>query len=333
MEKIRIALDALGSDNSPQSEVEGAILAAEEGYGRIILVGDEERIRQELARHRRGLSDIEIQHASEVIGMEDSPAASVRRKKDSSISVAANLVKERRADCLVSAGNTGAVVCATSLKWGLIPGIERPGIAIVFPTLKGPCLLIDVGANIDPKPTHLFQYGLMGMTYSKHVLGRDNPRVGLLNIGEEETKGTDFIKETHQLLSQGKMNFIGNVEGRDIFMGESDVIVCDGFVGNVALKVSESVAHAFTEFLKRHIRKSLVAKIGALFLRGAFRDLKKEVDYAEYGGAPLLGVNGVCTICHGASSSKAIKNAIRFAAESIKHNITIHIEEELNSMR
>lgn len=332
MANIRIALDAMGSDHAPQAEIEGAILAADEHYGQIILVGDKERLEQGIKKYKKNLSNLSIQHASEVIGMEDSPAASVRRKKDSSISVAVDLLKEGRADCLVSAGNTGAVVCATTLKWGMIQGIERPGIAIIFPTLRGPCLLIDVGANIDPKPTHLFQYALMGVAYSTYVLGKRVPTVGLLNIGEEESKGTDFVKETHQLLLQSKVNFIGNVEGRDLFTGKSDVIICDGFVGNVALKVSESLAHAFTEFLRRHIEKRLMAKIGALFLKGAFRGLKKEVDYAEYGGAPLLGVNGVCIICHGASNALAIKNAIRFAAESVKNSLTVHIQEELRKM-
>jgi glycerol-3-phosphate acyltransferase PlsX len=332
MGNIRIALDAMGSDHAPQVEVEGAILASEMAPFEIVLVGDETRLRAELKKYKKVSSNLSIRHASEVIGMEDPPATSVRRKKDSSISVAVNLLKETKVDCLLSAGNTGAVVCAATINWGLIPGIERPGIAIIFPTLKGACLLIDAGANIDPKPLHLFQYGLMGVAYSRYVLGKDNPTVGLLNIGEEETKGTDFVKETRHLLMQGNMNFTGNIEGRDLFSGDSDVIVCDGFVGNVALKVSESLAHAFTEFLRRHIERRPLAKVGALFLKGAFRGLKKEIDYAEYGGAPLLGVNGICIICHGSSSPKAIKNAIRFAAESVRHNLTFHIQEELNRM-
>ncbi|MFN7170510.1 MAG: phosphate acyltransferase PlsX, partial [Candidatus Omnitrophota bacterium] len=329
MRHIRIAVDAMGSDRAPYAEIGGVVLAVNEGYGEVILVGNEEVLRKELRRYKlRYPERITIQNASEVIGMDEPPAISVRRKKDSSIMVATELVKEGKADCLVSAGNTGAVVCATTLVWGLIPGIERPGIAIIFPTLEGVCILIDVGANIDPKPIHLYQYAIMGTVYSKYLLGKDNPRVGLLNVGEEESKGTDFVKDTHQLLLRSKLNFIGNVEGGDIFRGKADVIVCDGFVGNVALKISESLAYALIEFLRKHIKKSNLAKIGALFLKGTFKKLKKEIDYAEYGGAPLLGVDGVCTICHGASSYWAIKNALSFTFFSVKNDIKNHIREE-----
>ncbi|MGE4357898.1 MAG: phosphate acyltransferase PlsX [Candidatus Omnitrophota bacterium] len=333
MENIRVAVDAMGSDRAPCVEVEGAISAVERGYGQVVLVGNEELLKKELSKYRlRYPERITINHASEVIGMDDSPAVSVRRKKESSIMVGVEMVKKGKADCFVSAGNTGAVVCATTLEWGLIPGIERPGIAIVFPTLEGVCILIDAGANINPKPIHLYQYAVMGTIYAKYLLHIDNPRVGLLNIGEEETKGTDFLKETRQLLLKGGVNFIGNVEGGDIFRGKADVIICDGFVGNVALKISESLAYALMEFLRRHIKKSNLAKIGALFLKGALRNLKKEIDYAEYGGAPLLGVNGICVICHGASSSRAIKNAIRFAVSSVENNITRHIQEDIKNL-
>jgi len=328
MENIRIAVDAMGSDNAPYAEVEGTVLAVNEGYGEAILVGKEEVLKRELKKYRLHYPErITIQNATEVIEMRDLPAISVRKKKDSSIMVAVGLVKEGKADCLISAGNTGAVVCATSLEWGLIKNVERPGIAIIFPTLEGSCLLIDVGANIDPKPCHLYQYAIMGVIYSKYLLKKDNPRVGLLNVGEEETKGTDFIKETHRLLSQSRLNFVGNVEGGDIFKGKADVIVCDGFVGNVALKMSESLAQALIEFFKRHIEKSNLAKLGALLLKGTFKNLRREIDYAEYGGAPLLGVNGICIICHGASSYWAIKNAIKFAFFSVKNNIKKLIEE------
>ncbi|MCM8766102.1 MAG: phosphate acyltransferase PlsX [Candidatus Omnitrophica bacterium] len=330
MKSVRMAVDAMGSDRAPQVEIEGAVLAVNAGYGEVILVGNGEILRKELKKYKlRYPERITVQHAPEVIGMDEPPAISVRRKKNSSIMIAADLVKEGRADALISAGNTGAVVCATTLAWGLIPGIERPGIAIVFPTLEGTCILIDAGANIDPKPSHLYQYAIMGAVYAREILGKDNPRVGLLNIGEEETKGTDFVKETHRLLSKSRLNFIGNVEGGDIFRGKAEVIVCDGFVGNVALKISESLAYALTEFLRRHIQKSNLAKLGAFFLKGTFKNLKKEIDYAEYGGAPLLGVNGVCTICHGASSYWAIKNALKFAFSSIKNDIKSHIEKEI----
>ncbi|MCM8784214.1 MAG: phosphate acyltransferase PlsX [Candidatus Omnitrophica bacterium] len=333
MSNFRIAVDAMGSDHAPHVEVEGAILAVNEGYGEVVLVGDEEILRKELARHRlRYPQRIIIKHASEVIGMEDYPAVSVRRKRESSIMVGVGLVKEGKADCFISAGNTGAVVCATTLEWGLIPGIERPGIAIVFPTLEGVCILIDAGANINPKPMHLYQYAIMGAVYARYLFNIDKPRVGLLNVGEEDTKGTDFVKETHQLLLKSGLNFIGNVEGGDIFKGKTDVIVCDGFVGNVALKISESLAYALIEFLRRHIKRSGLARIGALFLKSTFRNLKKEIDYAEYGGAPLLGVNGVCIICHGASSYRAIKNAIKFAVCSVKNNVRIHIQEGIEKL-
>lgn len=333
MERVRIAVDGMGSDCFPYAEVKGTVLAVNEGYGEAILIGKEDLLRNELSKYKlRYPQRISIKNASEVIYMEDAPAISVRKKRDSSIIVGVELVREKKADCLVSAGNTGAVVCATVLEWGLIKGVERPGIAIVFPTLEGSCILIDVGANIDSKPIHLYQYGIMGAVYSKYVLNKNNPRIGLLNVGEEESKGTDFIKDTYQLLSKSKLNFIGNVEGGDIFRGKADVIVCDGFVGNVALKISESLAQALIIFLKRHIQRSNLAKLGAFLLKGTFKNLKKEIDYAEYGGAPLLGVDGICIICHGASSPWAIKNAIKFAYFSVKNDIKKHIEKGIEEL-
>jgi glycerol-3-phosphate acyltransferase PlsX len=218
------------------------------------------------------------------------------------------------------------------LTLGLLPGIERPGIAIVCPTLKGISLIIDVGANIDPKPMHLLQYGLMADAYFHYILNKPNARVGLLNIGEEETKGTDFVKETHSLLSSSRLNFIGNVEGKDLFSGRSDIIICDGFVGNVALKVSESLAEAMYEFLKRHLTSSIMGKIGIGLLKSNLSRFKKETDYSEYGGAPLLGVNGVVIIGHGRSSGKAIKNAIRFAKEEVERNVNNKIIEEIRQI-
>jgi glycerol-3-phosphate acyltransferase PlsX len=244
------------------------------------------------------------------------------------------MVKNGEADAMVSAGNTGAVVCAAVYTLGLLPGVERPGIAIVFPTLKGaPAMILDVGANIDPKPTHLLQYGLMADAYSKRILGKSNPTIGLLNIGEEATKGTDFVKETHKLLSESRVNFIGNVEGRDIYTGKSDVIICDGFVGNVVLKVSESVAFTMIEFLKRELKRSIMAQLGVLLGKSAFRSFRKKMDYAEYGGAPLLGVNGSIIISHGSSNQKAIKNAVRVASEFKERGVNQEILEEIEKWR
>jgi glycerol-3-phosphate acyltransferase PlsX len=243
--------------------------------------------------------------------------------------VALILFKYGAGDAFFSAGNTGAVVCAATLGLGLLPGIERPGIAIVTPTLKGISIIIDVGANIDPKPNQLLQYGIMADAYFRHILNRLDPKVGLLNIGEEEAKGTEFLRETHELLGKSKLNFIGNVEGKDLFSGKSDIIICDGFVGNVALKVSESVAETMQIFLKRHLLSSVWGKIGLVFLMPSLKRFKKDLDYAEYGGAPLLGVNGVVIIGHGRSNVRAIKNAIRVAKEEVERQFTQKVTEAL----
>lgn len=326
---IRIALDAMGSDNHPAADVEGAVIAAWEFDYQIILVGDKELIEKELDKHRPLPDNISIQHAPEVIGMQEQPVLSVRRKKLSSIVILANMAKERKVDAIVSAGNTGAMVCAVTLKCRLLPGIERAGIGIVIPTLKKTALLIDVGANIDARPKHLLQYAIMGSAYSRYILNNASPKVGLLNVGEEESKGTGFLKEAFGLLELSGLNFIGNVEGRDIFLGDCDVIVCDGLVGNVALKVSESTAHAIIEMLKRELKAGLVSKFGAFLNRKALHSLKKKMDYTEYGGAPLLGIDGICIICHGSSTPKAIKNAIRVAGEEVTKNVNQHIIEKV----
>jgi len=257
--------------------------------------------------------------------MDDAAAVSVRKKKDSSIVVGLNLVRDGQADAFFSAGNTGAVACAAILTLGLLPGIERPGIGIVMPTLDNPSMVIDVGANINPKPVHLLQYGIMADTYMRKIFNRNNPTVGLLNVGEEETKGTDFLKESYELLEQSHLNFIGNVEGKDLFSGKCDIIICDGFVGNVALKVTESVAETLHEFLKRHLMGNFWNILGVMLLKGSLRRFKRDIDYAEYGGAPLLGVNGVVIIGHGRSNIKAIKNAIRVAKEEVERNVNKEI--------
>ncbi|MDD5167017.1 MAG: phosphate acyltransferase PlsX, partial [Candidatus Omnitrophica bacterium] len=292
--------------------------------------GDEEKIKGLLKKSGYTGNEISVYPASEVIEMSESAATSVRRKRNSSIVVGINLVKEGKGDAFFSAGNTGAVVCAATLGLGLLPGIERPGIAIVTPSLKGISLIIDVGANIDPKPVHLLQYGIMGSAYLESIFNKTNPSVGLLNVGEEETKGTDFLKESFELLSKSKLNFVGNVEGKALFSGKCDLIVCDGFVGNVALKVTEGTAEVIQVFLKRHLLKTnFLGKIGILLLKNTFIQFKKEFNYAEYGGAPLLGVDGVVVIGHGRSNARAIKNAIRVAGEEVERQINQKIVEAI----
>jgi glycerol-3-phosphate acyltransferase PlsX len=329
---VKIVIDAMGGDNAPGVEVAGAVQSIKEyGYD-LVLVGDEKAIKAELAKHSGyDAARLEILHCTEVIQMHDPAAISVRRKRDSSIVVGLDLLKKEKADAFVSAGNTGAVVCAATLSLRLLPGIERPGIAIVIPSLIGTSLIMDVGANIDPKPIHLLQYGIMADAYSRYILNKPRPAVGLLNVGEEEGKGTDFIKEAHTLLSESKLNFIGNIEGRDVYSGKADIVLCDGFVGNVILKVSESVVDTIVQLLKREIKANPIAMVGAGLASFAFKSLKKKMDYAEYGGAPLLGIDGRVIISHGSSNAKAIKNAVRFAGECVKQDVNKHIIEELGT--
>ncbi|MBN3037823.1 MAG: phosphate acyltransferase PlsX [Candidatus Omnitrophica bacterium] len=327
---MKIVLDGMGGDNAPGATVEGAVMAAKELGAHIIIVGVKDVLERELSKHGSHFSNIELHHASETIDMHDPPAASVRKKKDSSINIAAKLVKEGKADAMVSAGNTGAVVCATTLYLRLLKGIERPGIGIVFPSLKGASLIIDVGANIDPKPIHLYQYAVMGDVYSRAILKKFNPTVGLLNIGQEESKGTDFTKKAYNLCSRSRLNFIGNVEGPDLFNGRCDVIVCDGFVGNVVLKVSESLAENLSALLKRELGVNFFTRIGALFSKSALMAMKREMDYTEYGGAPLLGIDGTCIICHGRSTAKAIKNAVKVAMEFVDYQVNQTIVDSVN---
>lgn len=331
-----IALDAMGGDKAPEAIVEGAFLAASEYKLEIILVGDKDNIKAVLDKHFYNPQNIPgritIEHASEVVEMEEPGATSVRKKKDSSIAVAVRLVKQGRAQAVVTAGNTGAAVANATLGLRLLPGIERPGIGVLMPTLTGVTLVIDAGANIDTKPKQLLQYGVMGDVYMRHILGKSNPKIGLLNVGEEETKGTDFIKESYSLLTESNLNFIGNVEGKGIFAGVCDVIVCDGFVGNIVLKVSESLAEAMAVFLKRELKSNILTQLGAFMSMGAFKRLHKKMHYSAYGGAPLLGTNGICIISHGRSSGIAIKNAIRVASEFINHQVNKHIIETLESI-
>ena len=318
---MKIALDAMGGDTAPETTVAGGVRAARELPVEVVLVGQQDAIERALASYPTRPENLSIVHAPEVIGMDESPVASIRKKRDSSINVGVGLLREKKVDAFVSAGNTGAVMSASMLLVGLLSGIERPGIAILLPGVKGDTLLIDVGANIDPRPIHLLQYALMGEAYARCVLNKSRPTVGLLNVGTEESKGTDFMKETYGLLEGSGVNFVGNVEGHDIFTGEYNVIVCDGFTGNVALKTAESLAHAIKALLRRSLTMSPVTRLGAWLARDAFLQLRKEIDYAEHGGAPLLGVNGIAIIAHGASSAKAIKNAVRIGYESVRYEL------------
>lgn len=326
---MKIVVDAMGGDHAPEVVITGSLEAVKEYDVDVILVGDQPKIEALLKKARYKGNRITIRHAPEAIEMCESAATSVRRKRNSSIVIGLNLVKEGAADAFFSAGNTGAVVCAATLELRLLPGIERPGIAIITPTLKGVSLIIDVGANIDPKATQLLQYGIMADAYCKNILNKSNPSVGLLNIGEEEKKGTEFIREAYDLLEKSKLNFIGNVEGKDLFKGKCDIIVCDGFVGNVALKVSESAVEAMQTFLKRHLLSNIWGKIGLVFMMPSLKRFKKELDYAEYGGALLLGVNGVVIIGHGRSNKIAIKNAIRVAKEEVERQVNAQILEAI----
>ncbi|HSM79143.1 MAG TPA: phosphate acyltransferase PlsX [Bryobacteraceae bacterium] len=328
---VTIAVDAMGGDSAPKAEIEGSIRAARLLGVRIILVGPEDRIRAELSQFEEAADlPISVQHAREWITMEDSAAKSVRSKRESSIRIASRLVREGKADGVVSAGNTGAVMATAKMVQGMINGVDRPALASAFPTLAGkPVVVVDVGANVDSSPRMLAQFAVMGEIYSRVIFRIARPTVGLLSIGEEEHKGNQLTHDATPLLKALPLNFTGNVEGRDIYSGKADVIVCDGFIGNVALKVSEGLVDMFTQMLRQSLEATITRKIGYVLSRAAYRDLKKRVDYSEYGGAPLLGVKGVCIICHGRSNANAIKNGIRVAAEFAQGHINEKIEYEL----
>jgi glycerol-3-phosphate acyltransferase PlsX len=329
-----IALDAMGSDRAPKPEIEGAIQAARHYGTRVLLVGREPQIRAELERHPTAAGlPLEIVHASEVIRMDDKAARAVRSKRDSSMRVGLRLVRDERASGFVTAGNTGAAMATAKMVLGALPGVDRPALAAVVPTALGTAaILLDVGANVDCKPENLEQFAIMGAIYFRSIFGTRRPRVGLLSIGEEEGKGNELTRESFQLLKQLPLNFVGNVEGRDVYNGQVDVIVADGFVGNVALKISEGIANLVRYVLKESLRATITAQVGYLLSRSAFTDFKKRLDHTEYGGAPLLGVKGVCIITHGYSNANAIKNAIRVAAEFSERNINADIERELASI-
>ena len=326
---MRVAVDVMGGDNAPVVEVEGAIAAVREFGVPVTLVGNTEKVRHELAKYDCKGLDVTVHHASEVVGMHDSAADAVRKKKDSSIRVAFELVKNGEAAAVVSAGNSGATMAAGMFVLKRLAGIERPAIAQTFPTLRGRTLVLDVGGNVDCKPVHLVQFAIMGEVYARLVMGVANPRIGLLSNGEEESKGNDLTRETSVLLKKISLDYAGYVEGRDIFNGMVDVVVCDGFVGNVVLKLSEGLAEAVGKMLREEIERGFLSRLGYLLARKAFINFKKKVDYAEYGGAPLLGIDGVGMICHGGSNAKAIKNAIRFAYDYAQKGVNQKVAEKL----
>src|SRR2546428_5215640 len=330
---IKIAVDAMGSDQSPTVEVDGAVQAASEYGVPIVLVGQEPRLRALLANYETSGLSLEVVHASEVVTMEESAATAARRKKDSSIRVAARLMREGVVSGVVSAGNTGAVMATVKMVMGTLPVVDRPALSTVLPTQKGkPAILLDVGANVDCKPIHLEQFAIMGDIYSRAIFGIRRPRVGLLSIGEEDSKGNELTKEAFKSLKRAPINFIGNVEGRDIFKGDVDVIVCDGFTGNVALKLSEGLIETFTAMLGQELQKTLSAKVGYIFAQKAFREFKRRLDYSEYGGAPLLGLKGITIACQGRSNANAIKDYIRVADEFCKHDVNRVIETEFTKL-
>lgn len=321
----------MGGDFAPKNNVEGAVLALKEypHIEKLFLVGDAMTVGAELKRIGYQDQRLEVFHASEVVDMHESAAKAIRQKKDSSISRSVDLIKNGSAQAVISAGHTGAALAASVLKLRTLKGIERPAVACLLPTEVGVFILIDAGANTDSSPENLLQFGIMGSVFSEQVLGNKRPKVALLSIGEEDVKGNDITKEAFKLLKASSLNFQGNIEGRDLYENPADVVVCDGFTGNVVLKTSESIAYAIFGWLKRELNRGLVRKLGASLARGAFRDIYKKTNAEEYGGMPLLGVNGVCIIAHGSSSPVAIKNAIRAAAESVKQDLNPHILRKL----
>ncbi len=331
-DRVRIALDAMGGDHAPHEIVKGAVLAAIEYPVEVILVGQEEVVRKELAAADSIPRNIEVVDAREVVEMEDTALAPLRRKRNSSVRVCANLVAEGRADAFVSAGNTGASWTSARMVMGMIEGVSRPALATILPNIKDHTLLLDVGANVDAKPNHLREFAVMGHFYAQMIFGIEAPRVGLLSIGEEEGKGNELTKETFRVLKETGLNFIGNAEGRDIYNGNADVVVCDGFIGNVVLKASEALGEMVSKTLRAEMTKSLPRKIGGLLSKNAFEGLKRRMDYSEYGGAPLLGVKGGCIVCHGRSNAKAIKNAIRVARGFALNRIDEKIQEKITDL-
>ena len=330
---ITIAVDAMGGDHAPKPEVEGSVLAARQFGVRVLLVGQPAEVRRELTRHSvKGLS-VEIVPATQVIAMTDSPTHAFRKKKDSSAHVAARLVQQGQADGMVSAGNTGAIMTVARFIFGTLPSVQRPALAAQLPTSRGGVtVLLDVGANVDSKAAHLLQFAVMGEIYYRLIFGLRRPKVALLSIGEEEMKGNELSHEVHGRLKDMPLNFVGNVEGRELFSGNVNVVVCDGFTGNVALKVSEGAAQQIVLLLKKALQGTIASKVGYVLSRSAYREFRKSIDYAEHGGAPLLGVRGITVIGHGGSNANAIKNAVRVAAEMARSRLNERIEQELSAL-
>ncbi len=329
---MKIALDAMGGDYAPDVTVAGAIEAVSEYDVEVILVGDRDRLSEVLRDKRYPANRISIFHASEVAGMDESPVAVLRKKKDSSIRKAVELVKTGKADASVSAGHSGVTMAMALFLLGKVPGVDRPAIAAIMPSLTGHFVILDAGANVDCKPENLLEFAHMGNAYYKAIFHEPSPKVALLSIGEEDTKGNELTKETFKLLKGSKgFNFTGNIEGKDVFAGHADVIVCDGFVGNIVLKTSEGLAETIIKMLKREIANVVTGKLGYLMIKPAIRNFKKRTDYDEYGGAPLLGINGTCIICHGRSSARALKNAIKYASEMARQRVHENIATALNA--
>jgi glycerol-3-phosphate acyltransferase PlsX len=327
-----VALDAMGGDHAPAATVQGAVEAARQHGLSVVLVGREAVLRRELLRHAPVPKSVTLVDAPDVITMDDQPTSPARAKRNSSLAVAMRLVRDGHACAFVSAGNTGAAMVAAKLTLGAITGIDRPALASVVPGIDRQTLIVDVGANVDCKARHLLEFAIMGHFYSESVLGVAKPRVGLLSVGEEKGKGDRLTQEAYELLAGAGLNFIGNVEGRDVYAGTVDVVVCDGFVGNVVLKVSEGLGEMVFSLLKREARRSPLSAAGFLLAKGAFSGFKRQVDYAEYGGAPMLGVRGACLIGHGRSSPKAIRNAIRVAHSYATRGVIRHIEERVSML-
>ncbi len=328
---MKIAVDAMGGDHGPAVVVEGAVAAVREFGAAVVLVGDKPAIEREVARLNAQSLALEICHASQVVGMGESPSHALRRKRDSSLRVSAELVRDGKAAGFISAGNTGAAMAISMFVIGVLPGVDRPAIAAVLPNLRKFTILLDAGANVDPKPWHLLQFAVMGHVYARDILGLDSPRVGLLSVGEEEGKGNELTKEAYELLKGSSLNFVGNVEGRDIYNGRCDVVVTDGFTGNVALKISESLAEMLGSMIKEELTRDTRSKLGAALSMPAFERFRRRIDYTEVGGAPLLGIDGVAIICHGASPVKAIKNAVRVALEWAQAGLNEHIKAAIEA--
>jgi glycerol-3-phosphate acyltransferase PlsX len=329
---MRIAIDAMGGDDGPGSIVDGALVAARHLQVGLVLVGDAGAIERELARHPGAAAlDVRIVHTPESIGMEEPAAAALRRKPRASIRLAAEAVRDGEAAAVFSAGHTGASVMAAIGAFGRLPGVDRPALATIIPTLRQPAVLLDSGATVECRPQHLVQFAVMGAAYARIALGCASPRVGLLSVGSEESKGNELTRDAHQLLKGAPIDFVGNVEGRDVYAGEADVIVCDGFTGNITLKISEGLVETVERLLHDELSATFGTRVGYLLSRQAFRRFRKRVDASEYGGAPLVGLNGLCIVGHGRSSPKAVRNAVAMAARSVSQGLLEKMARDMSA--